>query len=67
MRLGMDRAPRRWRGRSLRDPRVRPEEAGLERLRLDRGSMLYETPETPLGQGRGGIVAARIEMASALG
>ena len=44
-------------------PTKRPKEADLERLKQDRGSMPCETPETPCGQGQGGIAAAGIETA----
>ena len=56
----------RWRrGGPLLGPTNRPEDAGLERLKLGRGSMPCETPEAPLGQEGGGTAAAGIERAEA--
>ena len=49
----------------LYGPWNRPEEAGLERLTPNRGTMPCETPEAPLGQKGRGMIAAGIEMAGA--
>ena len=65
MRLDMDRPPRWRRGVRSTAPWNRPEDAGLERLTLDRGSMPCEMQEAPLGQEGRGMTVAAIEMAGA--
>ena len=52
-------------GSALRPPWNRLENAGLQRLTLDRGSMPCETQEALLGQEWRGTTAAGIEMAGA--
>ena len=50
---------------SLYGPWNRPEEACLERLTPNRGTMPCETPEAPLGQEERGMTAAGFEMPGA--